>query len=306
MSWVLQNVVHNLTLLDLEKYSGVMSYTLLWLEQLSTFEDEVRYIWPSRWSLMKTVFLINRYSPMIDATLNISMNLYTTNPNSCKIQTEIFSGTYVIGSFASEAIIMARTLALYDSSYFVVFAMSATGLGIVIPSIIICYSFLTKITYPDAAILRLIGGCIPTVEDRPVWVLYMCLIISETVVVLLTFYKMWQTHVDKTHRSPLVHTMYRDGALYYILLLAVSVLNLCFMLLAPQAASGLIQMPFRIIHSALCSRVLLNLRKVAAKLTDMSIEDFRQSRIAFGPGILDRQHSSYLMDLELDTLEDYR
>lgn len=64
--------------------------------------------------------------------------------------------------------------------------------------------------------------------------------------------------------------------------------------------------PFRIIHSALCSRVLLNLRKVAAKLTDMSIEDFRQSRIAFGPGILDGQHTSYLMDLELDTLEDYR
>ncbi|EIW55876.1 uncharacterized protein TRAVEDRAFT_50363 [Trametes versicolor FP-101664 SS1] len=234
---------------------------------------------------------------MIDATLNISMNLYTTNP-----KTEIFSGTYVIGSFASEAIIMARTLALYDFSYFVVFAMSATGLGIVIPSIIICYSFLTKITYPDAAILHLIGGCIPTVEDRPVWVLYMCLIISETG----ESESAPSTHVDKTHRSPLVHTMYRDGALYYILLLAVSVLNLCFMLLAPQAASGLIQMPFRIIHSALCSRVLLNLRKVAAKLTDMSIEDFRQSRIAFGPGILDRQHSSYLMDLELDTLEDYR
>lgn len=32
------------------------------------------------------------------------------------------------------AIIMARTLALYDFSYFVVFAMSATGLGIVVSS----------------------------------------------------------------------------------------------------------------------------------------------------------------------------
>lgn len=32
------------------------------------------------------------------------------------------------------AIIMARTLALYDFSYFVVFAMIATGLGIVVSS----------------------------------------------------------------------------------------------------------------------------------------------------------------------------
>lgn len=57
--------------------------------------------------------------------------------------------------------------------------------------------------------------------------------IADQVVVLLTFYKMWQTNgeylpnfqaaclvltmettVDKTHRSPLVHTMYRDGRPY--------------------------------------------------------------------------------------------
>ncbi|OJT12369.1 hypothetical protein TRAPUB_11071 [Trametes pubescens] len=61
-----------------------------------------------------------------------------------------------------------------------------------------------------------------------------------------------------------------------------------------------------VIHSALCSRVLLNLRKVAAKLTDMSFEDFRQSRIAFRPGVLDGHNTSYLMNLELDELEDYK
>lgn len=37
-------------------------------------------------------------------------------------------------SEVAPAIIMARTLALYDFSYFVVFAMSATGLGIVVSS----------------------------------------------------------------------------------------------------------------------------------------------------------------------------
>lgn len=37
-------------------------------------------------------------------------------------------------SAVAPAIIMARTLALYDFSYFVVFAMSATGLGIVVSS----------------------------------------------------------------------------------------------------------------------------------------------------------------------------
>ncbi|OJT11504.1 hypothetical protein TRAPUB_11976 [Trametes pubescens] len=51
----------------------------------------------------------------------------------------------------------------------------------------------------------------------------------------------------------------------------------------------------------MCSRVLLNLRKVAAKLTDMSYDDFRQSRLAFGPAACDAQRT-YHMDLELDTI----
>ncbi|EIW55886.1 uncharacterized protein TRAVEDRAFT_73625 [Trametes versicolor FP-101664 SS1] len=292
MSWVLEDVVPNLTLLTLVKYSGVLSYTLL-----------VKYIWPSRWSFMKAVFFINRYTPLVDLTLNISLVLYTTNPQSCKIQYDILAGSYVFGSLASEAIIMARTMALYNFSIFVILLMGAAGLGILIPSIVICHSFLSQIDYPDAAILRFIGGCVPTVEARPVWVLYTCLMASETIVVLLTFYKMYQTPSERKHRSPLVHTMYRDGSLYYVVLLMFSIANLCFMLLAPKAASSVIQMPFRVVHSTMCSRVLLNLRKVAAKLTDMSYDEFRQSRLAFGPGVRDAQRT-YHMDLELDTIAD--
>ncbi|KAL1941559.1 hypothetical protein VTO73DRAFT_6998 [Trametes versicolor] len=313
MSWVLEDVVPNLTLLTLVKYSGVLSYTLLWLEMTSTLPDEVKYIWPSRWSFMKAVFFINRYTPLVDLTLNISLVLYTTNPQSCKIQYDILAGSYVFGSLASEAIIMARTMALYNFSIFVILLMGAAGLGILIPSIVICHSFLSQIDYPDAAILRFIGGCVPTVEARPVWVLYTCLMASETIVVLLTLgavkvdaatfaaaaaasdltqSPMYQTPSERKHRSPLVHTMYRDGSLYYVVLLMFSIANLCFMLLAPKAASSVIQMPFRVVHSTMCSRVLLNLRKVAAKLTDMSYDEFRQSRLAFGPGVRDAQRTS--------------
>ncbi|EJF64314.1 hypothetical protein DICSQDRAFT_53677, partial [Dichomitus squalens LYAD-421 SS1] len=40
--------------------------------------------------------------------------------------------------------------------------------------------------------------------------------------------------------------------------------------------------PLRAVHSALCTRVVLNLRKAAARMSDMSLDDFtRQTTLQF-------------------------
>ena len=73
--------------------------------------------------------------------------------------------------------------------------------------------------------------------------------------------------------------------------------------------------PLRVVHSTLCTRVLLNLRKVAARLADMNSTfgsrsvEHTQSRLAFAPGGRDgngnggRYRVSYVnadMDRDLD------
>ncbi|KAI0325786.1 hypothetical protein GY45DRAFT_1329807 [Cubamyces sp. BRFM 1775] len=264
------NADANLPLLDMVKYAGVFSSTYLLLEIISTLEDEVRLIWPSRWSIMKVIFLLNRYSPLIDSTLGLSMMLGTTNPRSCDFQFHILIYTYTIGAFFSEAILIARTLALYEFKPWIICIMAAIALEVIIPGLIMSHRILSQIRYPSMAVLE-VAGCVPSIDDGQSWVLYMCVLISETVVIALTIYKMWHTSAEVNQRSLLVWTMYRDGSLYYVVLLVLSVVNLCFMLLAPKAATSIIQMPLRVVHSTLCTRVLLNLRKVAARLTDMTI-----------------------------------
>ncbi|KAI0826987.1 hypothetical protein BC628DRAFT_1418594 [Trametes gibbosa] len=295
---LLQDAEYNLPKLLLVKYSGVASLAVLFLEYISTFEDEVKFIWPSRWSAVKIVFMVNRYSPFADVTLNVTLTLFATTAKSCQPQFEAMTSMYAVGSIASELILMARTLALYDFSNIVMGIMVALGLGIAVPAVIICRTFLSSVRYPSDDVIR-ITGCVPGVEDRSVWPLYMCVLISETVMVLLTLFKMWQTSDNGPHRSVLVRTMFRDGSLYYVVILSFSIANLCFMLLAPRAAS-----PLRVIHATLCTRVLLNLRKVAARLSDLSMDDFRQSGIAFeAVSRITRGRTSYI-DLEMDTLED--
>ncbi|CDO69065.1 hypothetical protein BN946_scf184992.g14 [Trametes cinnabarina] len=170
-----------------------------------------------------------------------------------------------------------------------------------IPGIIVCWSLLTRTQYPNRMILQ-ITGCVPSIDDRSSWILYMCILVSETVVVTLTVRKMWQMYSTRSaHRSLLVWTMYRDGSLYYVLLLAVSISNLCFMLLAPKAATSIMQMPLRVVHSTLCTRVLLNLRKVAARMSGITLDEFtRRSHIAFEHTGADH-HS--ISDVELDSLD---
>ena len=42
------------------------------LEIVSTLPDEVALVWPNKLDVMKIVFLINKYSPLLDATIAIT------------------------------------------------------------------------------------------------------------------------------------------------------------------------------------------------------------------------------------------
>lgn len=48
-----------------ELYIQVYDYML-------TFEDERTFIWPSKWSIPKTLFLMTRYLPFIDLSITAS------------------------------------------------------------------------------------------------------------------------------------------------------------------------------------------------------------------------------------------
>ncbi|KAJ8469470.1 hypothetical protein ONZ51_g8967 [Trametes cubensis] len=238
----------------------VCSTTYLLLEIISTLEDEIRFIWPSRWSIMKVIFLLNRYSPLIDSFLALSIMLSTANPHSCNVKFHILTYTYVIGTFLSEgnnalstsinvvltsvfpcatAILFARTLALYDSSPWIICMMTTTALCIIVrhpstecPGLYVGYCALSEIQYPSSAVLE-ITGCMLSVDDSQSWAFYMCILISETIIIALTAYKMWQTSRELEQGALLVCTVYCDGLLCYSVMLVLSIINLCLMLLAP-------------------------------------------------------------------------
>ncbi|KAG8742328.1 hypothetical protein FRC12_015394 [Ceratobasidium sp. 428] len=52
------------------RYLSAAGYVLLLYDYLLTLPDEVRLIWPTSWSLVKVLFLINRYTVPVFLTVN--------------------------------------------------------------------------------------------------------------------------------------------------------------------------------------------------------------------------------------------
>ncbi|KAH9911820.1 uncharacterized protein BXZ73DRAFT_107780 [Epithele typhae] len=286
--------------LRLVKYAIVVAATWTWAEICVKMEEEITYIWPSRISFMKVLYFYNRYSPVVDTTFALASSLSNVgNHRLCTAEFTVLAFFYATGTFASEFILIARTLALYNFHPFMIALACALVLLTVVPTTIESIRFLFPLAYPGDDIIK-ITGCVPSVDDiGSAWIFYICLFISETIIVLLTFFRQWQTGTERegllrrlfrwggpdtqtdstlsmprSHRSPLVKTMYRNSSIYYVIMLTLSIINLVATNKAGPALRPVIQMPFRAVHSALCTRVLLNLRQVAAQGASRTMPDF--------------------------------
>ncbi|RPD76672.1 hypothetical protein L226DRAFT_611991 [Lentinus tigrinus ALCF2SS1-7] len=263
----LEDALHHLPLLQAVKYTNVASITYLISDIFDTLGDEVALVWPSEWSIMKFIFLANRHSPLIDQSMVVA-GMFTKNPEACVLNWVVSVCVYVVGSWLSEgmfseAIRVAKSLRMLMLVPFM--------LG---PMVAVMWIYVHSLTYPPRHLLDR-TGCMPMIADQLGWVHYATLLVSETTVVFLTLLYWYQssTKADAPLIGNIYRTMYRDGTIFYIIMLAASIANMCFMFVLPKAVSSALQLPFRTVHSALCSRVLLHLRKAAARTSNSSVYD---------------------------------
>ncbi|KAI0826668.1 hypothetical protein BC628DRAFT_1319918 [Trametes gibbosa] len=289
---LLQEAEGHLALLTVVKVGCSVALTLILLDIVETFSDEVRLVWPSPLSIMKIVFFVNRYMPVLDVTLGLfvpvgvrtheesALNI-TSSKLTCSVMWPIVVALYPMGSFVSEVILMVRTVALWSFNRIIVALMVLNTLVIIVPTVAVVRQYLVTLNYPSTEVLQ-VTACVASISDGVGWVFFSCIIISETTVVTLTLLRQYLTAVRGSNLPLLLKTMYRDGTGFYVVLLCISVANLLCMTVAPVWVSSAMQLPHRAVHSTLCSRVLLNLRAAAARSSGLSLDDFnKRSHIAF-------------------------
>ncbi|KAF9005237.1 hypothetical protein BDQ17DRAFT_1354096 [Cyathus striatus] len=102
-------------------------------------------------------------------------------------------------------------------------------------------------------------GCRLVSTSPIIIVAYILLVMSETTMAVLTGVKAYR-HLRHSS-SPWVVRLYREGLLFYVYLLIISLANVLVPVLAPRMFANWLASPQRVLHSVLCNRVLLLILK---------------------------------------------
>jgi len=229
---------------------------------------------------MKILFLVNRYSPFIDCALGFKVSAEILDPAVCSVRYQILAYCATIGFISAEGILMIRTYAIWGRSKFILYFLVALAIGTYTPLIVLIHSSLTGYSHYALYTVVQYTTCIPlSSTNEHLWVMWGLLLIPETAVVILTVAHRYAISHRSREAAPMIHVLYRDGMLAYCTMLCTIVLNIVINVAGPPSISAIIQPPIRIIHSALCTRVLLNIRKAA--LSD--VHSTMTSTLQFSP-----------------------
>ncbi|KAL5514110.1 hypothetical protein ACEPAG_2871 [Sanghuangporus baumii] len=256
-----------------------------------TFDREVALVWTSRWNLGKILFFLNRYLPFFDTFLSLHLLLGKNTDKGCLLGFSAVTWLIVVGIIVAEAILMLRTYAIWERKRAISITLILLGCGTFIPGIIVTQFEVQSLAY--IAVPN--GGCTKTKPSSPViFVAFLLLILCETTIVILTLVRARHHYLSRQTRSPLIWQLYKDGLLYYVYLLAFSLVNLITAVAAPPAYTNWLTTPQRVMHSLLCTRVLLHIRSHS---TDPDSENMStQVAMSFTPyydqGRTEMTHSS--------------
>jgi len=218
------------------------------------FTDEINLIWTQSWSIGRVLYLLNRYLPFFDTFLSLHLLLGRNTDEECLNGFKAVTWLIVIGIIISELILMGRTYALWERNRVILVTLSILTLVTIVPALVITQLEVNSFAYKSNDI-----GCRKTKNSSPViFVAFLMLILCETTIVILTVMRVWKFH--RNSKSALLVRMYKDGLLYYLYLLAFSVVNVIIALAAPPIYANWLTTPQRIVHSLLGARVVLHIR----------------------------------------------
>lgn len=246
-------------------YVESCAVALIAYDYVLTFEREVTLVWGAKWNLIKVLFFATRYPVFADLSMVLYHNVSRRiSAEMCKTLWDIAGWMFLWGIGVAELILIVRTWAIWDRDKRIGLGLLASFCGLWVASSYFLNEFLRSQKFTtERSIDPSLTGCLPLESGSVLYVVYVLFMVFETVIFGLTISKM--THTARRTTSPLVWSLYRDGILFYIYLLAASIVNVVVLLTTPHEFANLTSSIQRALHSVLSTRLLLNLREASLR-----------------------------------------
>ncbi|KAJ4463352.1 hypothetical protein C8J55DRAFT_532117 [Lentinula edodes] len=222
--------------------------SLLVYDYFCTLDQEIELIWSSPFGLASMIFFANRYLPFIDSALSVNINFNATlSAEECLVQARATAWLMFIGIALSEIILMLRTYAIWGRQRSMLLFLIILTVVFIIPGIIFTELALNSLQFV------VFEGCRLSTANDIIYLAFCLLTAYESILAALITIQAYK-HLRQT-RSPWVTKLYKDGIIFYFSLLVLSCANIISALITPELGPWL-EGPQRVVHSALCNRVL--------------------------------------------------
>ncbi|KDR66174.1 hypothetical protein GALMADRAFT_1204000 [Galerina marginata CBS 339.88] len=230
--------------------------TLLVADLLFTLDEEVNFVWLQPFTFGTFLFFLNRYLPFVDTLMGLYLTMSVTTPEMCERYHIAITWLIAVGLMVSELILLVRTLGLWNRKKWVFYLLGTMSTLTFGPGIAVTY--LEVKSYKFGPVPLDGRGCNLESASKLIFVAYILIAISETVVVALTIKKGYE-HMGNSKQS-WVMRVYRHGLLFYIYLLVITIINIIVPLVASQPHyKNYLSVPQRVFHSIFCNRVILQI-----------------------------------------------
>ncbi|KAJ7916487.1 hypothetical protein B0H13DRAFT_1997399 [Mycena leptocephala] len=229
--------------------------TILVYDLVCTLDQEIQYVWPQPWSMSTALFLLNRYLPFVDTFLSLSAKFTRISPDECARRNKAVAWLSLFGIMLSEGILMLRTYAIWERKRGVLFFLCGLALCAFLPIVVFVRIETQTLNYTVNPMDSDALGCFLSHAGSILIYGYLLIMVSETAIAVLTAIKAYRDL--RRSRVPWILKLYRDGMLFYVYLLVISICNVLVPIMAPPMFANWLGTPQRVVHSVLCTRVLL-------------------------------------------------
>jgi len=256
---------------------GFASFVILLYDHLLTFDDELKYMWKGRISLVSILFLLNRYVTPLGFVINITAYTSTLwTPDICKRFVR-FEGAMGFLSLAITFIMMAiRLIAIYRGHFAVLGIM--TSLFVIMLAVNI---WLIRSGEPVPHKSGITGCTMvfgPSTKDWGALCAWLPLAYDTIVIFLVIFRTRNMVRAKIWGKDRLVTTLISDGIIYYSVILAANLVLGIMISVAPVEIRNIGGQFQVLITVTMMSRITLNVRKRMEILEDEAnmFDSFRE------------------------------
>ncbi|KAH6906613.1 hypothetical protein BKA70DRAFT_1286418 [Coprinopsis sp. MPI-PUGE-AT-0042] len=269
------------------RYAIAPTMTIVVLEYLQLLDLEQSLIWPSKWTLSKALFLANRYLPFWFVTIFLYYNSApnSTSPTTCRTLFSVATVGMIIAALCADAVLYLRLYALSKqarvtkivliTNYTLVGIVCVVGIGLFLPS---------ETFVPSPNLLPQTPCFHWGNKATTIWltVCYGALLYSSLFTTALSLWYGVKLYLSMRPMPPstLIKIFHRDGAIYFVCIATISLVNAFIARVAPLQYRYLLSTTQGMVHSVLAARMILHLREVARQ--DVPIHSRSSTRVLMG------------------------